>query len=200
MCGRVRITTQAAEIAAAYDAKADANALIFRAGDRTPSEQVLTISGGEAGREADTNIWGKPECWLPPGQLLRHARAETALTKPTFREAARSRRCIVPVDAWFERGTRPGVPRGPHCISAQDGRITGLAALYWPPTVRGAYPRLVIVTKQAMGATNEIHHQTPMAVLDNEIDAWLDAQTGIDAVRALLARPSAAEGVFRTGL
>lgn len=198
MCGRVRLTTQAASIAEAYDAKADANAILFRPGDYTPGERLLAINGGKEGRQAVTSIWGKRAEWLRNGDLLRHARAESALAKPTFEESARTRRCIVPVDGWFERGTRPGVAKGPHSICAEDGSITGLAALFWPPTVRGGFRRLVVITKQAMGAAAAIHHRTPMVVRTDDIETWLDAQAEIDGVRALLARPAAEEGRFQT--
>ena len=121
---------------------------------------------------------------------------ETTLAKPTFRDAGRARRCVVPVHGWFERGTRPGAQRGPHRIGACDGSITGLAALWWPSPVRGSPRRLVVVTKQASGAPAQIHHRCPMVVLDEDLDAWLDAQSETDTVRGLLARPSAEEGMF----
>ena len=72
---------------------------------------MLRIVGGEQGRTATTIRWGLPASWLPPGEVLRHARAETALTNPTFRDAASRRRYIVPVNSWFEWGTRPGAKR-----------------------------------------------------------------------------------------
>ena len=130
------------------------------------------------------------------GELLRHARAETALTKPTFRDAARGRRCIVPADAWIEWGTRPGARRGPHEVSACEGETTGIAALWWPSPMRGCPRRLVVVTKTASGAPAQIHHRTPMALLDGDVDTWLDAESEVDAVRALFARPSSDEGTF----
>ena len=86
-----------------------------------------------------------------------------------------------------------------HAIAAQDGSITGLAALWWPAAIVNMPRRFVIVTKNASGAPAEIHHHAPMIVLDDDVDAWLDAQSDLDTVRTLLARPSANEGVFEVG-
>ena len=119
------------------------------------------------------------------------------MSKPTFREAARTRRCIVPVDRWYEWGTRPGARGGPHEVSACEGGTTGFAALWWPSPVRGCPRRLVIVTKAASGAPAQIYHRTPMAVLDADVDTWLDAESELDAVLTLLERPSTAEGTFK---
>ena len=38
-----------------------------------------------------------------------------------------------------------------------------------------------------------------MVLLNDDVDAWLDAQSDLDTVRTLLARPSANEGVFEVG-
>ena len=196
MCGRVIQKALANAVANAYEATMEEEATLFHPRERTPGETMLSIVDGEQERAATTIRWGLPAAWLPAGELLRHARAESALIKTTFRDAAKARRCVVPVDAWFERGTRPGAGRGPHRIGACDGSITGLAALWWPSAVRGSPRRLVVVTKQASGAPAQIHHRTPMAVLHADVDAWLDAESEIDIVRRLLARPSTEEGGF----
>ena len=54
----------------------------------------------------------------------------------------------------------------------------------------------MVVTKTASGAPAQIHHRTPMALLDGDVDTWLDAESEVDAVRALFARPSSDEGTF----
>ena len=196
MCGRVIQKTPVQSVASAYGARMEEEVTLFEPGEYTAGGQVLSIEASENGREASLSRWGLPAAWLTAGELLRHARAETAMSKPTFREAARTRRCIVPVDAWIEWGTRPGARRGPHEVRACEGGTTGIAGLWWPSAVRRCPRRLVIITKTASGPPAQIHHRTPMAVLDSDIDIWLDAESELDAVQALLARPSTREGTF----
>ena len=96
-------------------------------------------------------------------------RPKTALAKSTFRDAARHRRCVVPVDAWFERGIRPGAGRGQHQIATHDRAGVAFAAIWWQSAGDGPR-RLVIVTKQATGAPARIHHRAPMVVRDDEVN------------------------------
>ena len=196
MCGRVKQRTAASALSSAYNATLDNQATLFQPGEYSAGAQPLTIMPGSTRPQASVARWGLPAAWLPKGELLRHARAETAAGKPTFRDAASARRCIVPVDAWWEWGTRPGAERKAHEITACDGSSTGLAALWWPAPVTDMPRRIVIVTKAASGPPAQIHHRTPMVVLDEDVDAWLDPQSDTEAVRALLARPSRDEGVF----
>ena len=52
------------------------------------------------------------------------------------------------------------------------------------------------VVKPRHGAPAQIHHRSPMAVLDADVGTWLDAESELDAVQALLARPSTTDGTF----
>jgi putative SOS response-associated peptidase YedK len=53
----------------------------------------------ESGRELLQMRWGFVS---GAGQPLINARSETAASKPTFREAFRERRCLVPADGFYE--------------------------------------------------------------------------------------------------
>ena len=195
MCGRVRMTRPAETVAGLYQAHRGDQVELFEAGDYGPGERLLTVAHTEHGPSAELVTWGLPASWLPRGELLRHARAESALAKMTFQDAARHRRCIVPVDAWFERGTRPGVRRGQHQIATRDRAGVALAAIWWQSAGDGPR-RLVIVTKQATGAPAGIHHRAPMVVRDDEVNDWIDPRCAPATVRAMFARTSADEGAF----
>lgn len=116
MCGRVRITRPAMAVSELYVAQlTNRQAEMFPPGEYSAGDQVRAISHAEHGGAEITLItWGLPVSWLPSHELLRHARAETVLRKPTFAKSARERRRVIPVDAWYERGTRPGVRRDYH--------------------------------------------------------------------------------------
>ncbi len=59
--------------------------------------------------------------------MLINARAETMMEKPTFREAAHSRRCVVLASGWYEWKA----PKQPYYISRTDGAPMAFAGLYW---------------------------------------------------------------------
>ena len=90
MCGRVIQTTPAGTMARTFGAALN-GAQLFEPGEYGAGEKTLAIVTGENGPEATVITWGLEAEWLPRGELLRHARAETALRKRTFQESAHAR-------------------------------------------------------------------------------------------------------------
>ena len=198
MCGRVRITKPSLAVSELYLAQLTSRqAEMFPPGEYSAGDAVRAISHAEHGGAEITMItWGLVVSWLPAGELLRHARAETVLRKPTFAKSARERRCVIPVDGWYERGTRPGVRRDYHPIAARDRSTVALAALWWPGAKPSDPRRLVIGTKEAQGAPARIHHRCPMVVAQHEVGMWVDPAFGIAWIREMFARPAKEEGAF----
>jgi hypothetical protein len=60
------------------------------------------------------------------GRKPINAKCETVGSLPTFRDAYRLRRCILPVDGFYE-GQRP---KQPYAIAMKDGSPFGIAALW----------------------------------------------------------------------
>jgi putative SOS response-associated peptidase YedK len=70
-----------------------------------PMQDVLAIRGGEAGRDAAWLKWGLVPSWAKDtsaGAHLINARSETVAEKPSFREAFKRRRCLIPADGFYE--------------------------------------------------------------------------------------------------
>ena len=58
-----------------------------------------------------------------------NARAETVATKPSFRAAFRTRRCLVSADGWFE-WQRTGHGKRPWFLALANGSPVSFAALW----------------------------------------------------------------------
>lgn len=123
--------------------------------------------------------------------LLGNARAETLLDKPTFREAAQIRRCLVPGDGFYE-WAKAGTTRLPHYFALRDGAPFFFAGLWAPP--QGDAPAafcLVTTTPNALLAP--IHDRMPVLLGPNSGPAWL-GDTPLDpTLLARLCRPLPAE-------
>ena len=106
----------------------------------------------DGARTASRLRWGLIPFWakdMKIGSRLINARAETVDSKPAFRSAFKSRRCLVPADGWFE-WVREGGAKSPRFISMSDGSIASFAALWERWDRKGeAVESFTIITTEA---------------------------------------------------
>ncbi len=68
-----------------------------------PSQPVLAVVAGSLQRKATHFRWGLIPAWSQAAKAgLINARSETVAEKPSFREAFRRRRCLIPADGFYE--------------------------------------------------------------------------------------------------
>ncbi len=191
MCGRYAASRKPEDLALEFEAvpaggqppvPADYNVAptkdvhVVRWKKERDAEGALT-GGGH--REVRAVRWGLVPSWAKDvsiGNRMINARVESLTDKPAFRTAARTRRCLVPADGWYEwakRLDRPG--KQPYFITPQDGSVLALAGL-WEVWGRGE-DRLytcTVVTSPAVGALHEIHDRMPLVLPRDRWAAWLD--------------------------
>jgi putative SOS response-associated peptidase YedK len=134
---------------------------------------------GEGHRELRVVRWGLVPSWAKDasvGNRLLNARVESLTDKPAFRTAARSRRCLVPADGWFEWAKRLDSPaKQPYFVTPEDGSVLAFAGL-WEVWGRGD-DRLytcTVVTAPAVGTLAEIHPRMPLVLPRERWADWLD--------------------------
>lgn len=112
MCGRYVSTTTPHRLAEIF--QADAGELDWHPRyNLAPSAPALVVDSHGAGRTVTQCRWGLIPHWSREdlGARLSNARGETVWEKPSFRDAARGHRVIVPMDAFYEWA--PAAPDGP---------------------------------------------------------------------------------------
>ncbi len=146
-----------------------------------PSQELLVIrqnpKTGE--RSLDLVKWGLIPYWCDDpkgGRKPINARVETVATAPTFREAYRSRRCIVPVDGFFEWQATAG-GKQPYAIAMRDGLPFGLAGLWenWKSPTGEWRRTFAIITVPANALIAQIHDRMPAILEPEYYGRWLAA-------------------------
>lgn len=163
-------------VAADYNVAPTKDVHVVRWKKERDAEGALTGAGH---RELRGVRWGLVPSWakdVSVGNRMINARVESLTEKPAFRTAARTRRCLVPADGWYEWAKRLDSPgKQPWFITPQDGSVLALAGL-WEVWGRGE-DRLytcTVVTAPAVGALHEIHNRMPLVLPRDRWAAWLD--------------------------
>ncbi len=77
--------------------------------------------------------WGLVPHWSTDGKnsgKLINARAEGIEEKPSFRDAIRTRRCLVPADSFYEWRQEPGGKKAPYRIHLAQGGLMFMAGIW----------------------------------------------------------------------
>jgi putative SOS response-associated peptidase YedK len=149
--------------------------------------------------------WGLVPPWSDTaGTAVKmiNARSDTVHEKPAYRQAFASRRCVLPVDGYYEWQTVPGergkARKKPFFVSRADGGPLALAGLYefWrdravPPQHPQAWlVTFTIVTTDAEEALAPIHERMPLFLDRESWGEWLDPRpSDPDRLRRLLIPP-----------
>jgi putative SOS response-associated peptidase YedK len=144
--------------------------------------------------------WGLIPPWAKDpsiGNRMINARSETLTSKPAFREAFRRRRCVVPMDGFYEWQARAveGSARPlkiPFWIHRPDRAPFAVAGLWerWRPE-KGADPWIsfTLLTTAANEWMGPLHDRMPVVLDPEGVDRWLDPEVDPDSLQPLL-RPA----------
>jgi putative SOS response-associated peptidase YedK len=166
-----------------------------------PTQPVGIIRiGYNKQREFALVRWGLIPDWVKdPGDFttLVNARSETLTQKPSFRNALKYRRCLFPIDGFYEWSGGKG-ERQPYYISASNEEPMGVAGLWenWMGVDGSEMESAVIITTSANGDISRVHKRAPVIITPSNYDQWLDCLDGTGADTADLLKP-AAPGFFK---
>jgi putative SOS response-associated peptidase YedK len=189
MCGRFLLTTPTSRLSSLFQFD-DGPALAPRY-NVAPSQPVAAVRpSGDSGRECVLMRWGLVPSWAKDvrGGGLINARAETAATKPAFRDAFRGRRCLIPADGFYEwkRGPKKGLP---FAVRLKDGGPFAFAGLWdvWQPPGGEAVEGCAVLTTEANDLMKELHQRMPVILRPENHAAWLDPGAGkVEVLQRLL--------------
>ena len=163
-----------------------------------PSQELLVIRRNhQTGKVSlDPLRWGLiPHFCEDPkgGRKPINAKCETVGTLPTFRDAYRRRRCIVPIDSFFSWRAIKGKAKQPYASAMKDGYPFGLGGIWenWKDPASGEWVRsFAIITTDANELVAEIHDRMPLILAPADYARWLsDDRDPHDLLRPNPAAP-----------
>lgn len=173
-----------------------------------PTNEIYIIRDNQSGRILDSASWGLIAPWQKNFTEARNsqshainARSESIHEKPTFRQAFRTTRCLIPATGYYEWATSLGnyPPKQPFYICSQDeGKSLSIAGIWstWKSESGAEIQSAAIITREAVGELATIHSRMPVFMPEDRWDIWLDPKNReIETLIPLMEIPNPAAGL-----
>jgi len=147
--------------------------------------------------------WGLVSFWAKDpstGNRMINARSETVDSKPSFRNAFRKRRCLIPADGFYEWKGQTG-QKQPMFITLPGEKPFVFAGLWeiWDDKGNAEQPlyTCTIITTDASSSIQEIHNRMPVILKREVFSQWIDEGTPSEALKEILRSQFQKEFAFR---
>jgi putative SOS response-associated peptidase YedK len=196
MCGRAKLESDVSEIKIAFRIPPEYPTPNFAPSwNVAPTDQlpIVRYDPKAGSRTLDLMRWGLIPYWakdIKIGFSTINAMAETVDTKPVFREAFKRRRCLVPVDNFYEWKKLDAKEKQPYAIALADRGLMALAGLWetWRSPANETVRSFTIVTTTPNELCAPIHNRMPVILAAETWPAWLGEEPAEPAqLQALLA-------------
>ncbi|MEO7251225.1 MAG: SOS response-associated peptidase [Arenimonas sp.] len=144
-----------------------------------PTQACWVLAADEAGAQARQMRWGLLPSWARDSRIaasMINARLETVASKPAFRSAWKTRRCLVPASGYFEWRVENAVKQ-PYWIHDANGPVLMFAGLWenWKTPTGDWLQSFTIITRAALDPMLQLHDRTPLMLGADVLRDWLHA-------------------------
>lgn len=145
-------------------------------------EQVMPVVTEDENRDRHLMLmrWGFMPVWAKDERDVFkyrtfNARAEGLFDKVTWKRAARTSRCLVPSNGFYEWRDRPN-GKQPYFIKPHQGELFAFAGIYrnWRDKDGAEYGTYAIVTTNANDQMSFVHNRMPVILKRNDEEHWLE--------------------------
>jgi putative SOS response-associated peptidase YedK len=146
-----------------------------------PTQEILTIIKHDNENKLERLHWGLVPFWAKDvsiGNRMINARAETVASKPSFRNAFKKRRCLIPASGFYEWKGEKG-QKQPYYITIPSGEPFAFAGLWetWNEKDNDSvYKSCTIITTSASESIVELHNRMPVILKPEVYEKWLDSK------------------------
>ncbi|WP_416829249.1 SOS response-associated peptidase [Ectobacillus polymachus] len=191
MCGRFTLIDDLGSVAERFEAIFPGDLEYHPRYNIAPSQNILAVVNDGKNNRLGELRWGLIPSWakdIKIGYKLINARTETLQEKPSFQSSFKRRRCIIPVDSFYEWKKKDG-KKIPMRIQLQSHEIFSFAGLWdrWEQNDKVIHS-CTIITTEPNSVMSDIHDRMPV-ILQSKKDekAWLDRSIDdLDLLQQLL--------------
>jgi putative SOS response-associated peptidase YedK len=195
MCGRVRLSSDVSEIKLVFSVPPHRPTPNFPPSWNAAPTDLLPVVryDGRAGeRSLDLLRWGLVPHWakdMNVGFANINAKAEGIENRPAFRDAFERRRCLVPVNNFYE-WRKTGTGKQPYAVVLADDSLMALAGLWenWRSPAGEWIRTFAIITTRPNALCAELHDRMPAVLGPEAWPIWLGEEpSDLRQLKALLA-------------
>jgi putative SOS response-associated peptidase YedK len=195
MCGRVRLSSDVSELKLAFRIPPHRPTPNFAPSWNAAPTDLLPVVRYDARageRSLDLLRWGLVPFWakdIKVGFTNINAKSEGIERRPAFREAFERRRCLVPVDNFYEWKKTP-TGKQPYAVALAEGKPMALAGLWesWRSPAGERLRSFAVITTRPNELCAVLHDRMPVVLGPDNWATWLGEEPA-DAARlkAMLA-------------
>ncbi len=182
MCGRFTETAKPEQIEKEFSVKIADEKLFKPRYNIAPTQIVSAVLEQDGTRIISGLKWGLIPHWSKDDSFaskLINARAETLAEKPSFRDAFKHKRCIIPASSFYEWDKKSSGTKQPYYFYLKDKDVFGFAGLYeeWLDKETGELVETcTIITTEANKVLEPVHDRMPVILKPKDYEQWLDAK------------------------
>lgn len=180
MCGRFTLFASYEKLLEEFDVdKAIPEELYRESYNIAPSQQVIAIIHDGSKNRMGYLKWGFIPSWAKDDKFAHkmiNARSETVDEKPSFKQSFFRKRCIIPMDSFYE-WKKEGKSKIPMRIKMKDDSLFAVAGLWdtWQ-SPEGAVHTCTILTTSSNELMQTINDRMPVILPKEYRQIWLDSQ------------------------
>lgn len=190
MCGRYTIQRPWAEIFHLYNIHNEADKLrnMPARHNVAPTQDVPFMTLGEGGHDLHEGRWWLVPHWAKELQSkypMFNARSEEVEKKPSFRDAFKTKRCLIPADGYYEWTKGGDGGKDPHYIHLPDNEPFSFAGL-WAHNTALDVTSCTILTAAAVPEIEHLHKRMPVILPQSQYQSWLNPSATVEEAKTVL--------------
>lgn len=177
MCGRFQLSVKGKQISERFNVEVFDD-LYKPSFNCAPSQKLPVITNIDS-----TNLsffkWGLIPFWAKDpkvGFRNINTRSETIGEKPSFRNAFKKRRCLIPANGFYE--WKKDSNKTPYRIFLKNESLFAMAGIWetWKDAEGKETDTFSIITTSANSKIKEVHHRMPVILKPKDEQIWLHEQ------------------------